>query len=870
MHACLVHITPLEVISGTRTDIRLCTHNDRRVTGLNGLVWQPALPDALTLGVSLWNGDFTAAVAPAGITIPINLHALREAYADVAALYWIGANVSVYVGEVGGSWSFATPFMTGRVTSMAGEYPRLALQVQVDAEPLSANVLTATYAGTGGAEGGADIKNRVKPLAIGWVMNAEPVLIDAANSVYQFSAYGAIEAVTTLYERGASFGASVGDHANYAALVAATIAPGRWATCLASGMVRLGAPAFGVITGDIRGHRIGLTTPRLTGAVIDALRTVAGVSSGLVDSTTMAALDADKPYPVNVLLDSQTTFIEIARQLVLACNWQAAVSLTGKLYAADVGLSGSPVITFDGQGRALPLVSKTEELDVSPPYWRTVLGANRCWRVHTADEIAFQAELVEKGTYSGTTTYREGNIVTSADATRWVYINPSPSAGNAPPSWPTTSNAYWQNLTAPVDAVPAWVLDAATDFNASNNRDSSTPTAPTVLTTGTAIDHTGRSGANSNNTDGSVNISFEWVINAAAGTYDGHEYAHYRSTSSSPYTIGTAIGAEERKFVPPGVPGTWIVGAPSDLYHTFGVRCFRKVDNDTWDVWAAANPGLAATTTKPVIVSAWAQPTLAAENPYRPNANVPIMGDISGTVGFAPVPYTADLVITVRFSFTGALIAGQLFKYQIKRYKGATDVSALATWSVASVGHSATVAGGLLTMTGFGSYDGYVLVTSTYEGIAVEHLIPVVVELEPPNQSIGSNVAIGALFGAAGLSTTTYTVYSEPLAVEAGATGTIDIRFYYGAAAEASGSTQLRFKIQRRTGGGAWSDVANAAHVAVAFDDRFPLAIASGVVLVNTGLTPGTVYEYQILARREAASTATGRFYGKCFAAKGY
>lgn len=447
-----------------------------------------------------------------------------------------------------------------------------------------------------------------------------------------------------------------------------------------------------------------------------------------------------------------------------------------------------------------------------------------------------------------------GVIVTPADGAAATEGGPVPGYGYIPEA-----------------SVPSFVLDAATDFTASNNRNATTPAAPTVLTTGTAIDHTGRAGFNSSNTDGSVNISFEWDINAAAGTYDGHEVSHFRTVSSAPYVIGGAsAAAEDRKFVLPGFSGTWVNGAPSDLWHTFGVRCYRVVDNDIYDTWAAGNPGLAATTTKPVIVSAWVQPTLAAEDPYRPSANVPYMGDISGTVGYAPVAYTGDLVVRVKFSWAGTLVAGQLFKYQIKRMKGNTDVSSSATWSVTTVGHAATISNGLLTITGFGSYDGYVLVTSTYEGIAVEHLIPIELEFSGPPLALATTRSIGEVFGGAGLNSTSYTTYSGILAVTTGATGSIALNCYYGAAAEAAGSTQLRFKLQRRTGGGAWSDVANTAHVAVAFDARYPLAVAGGLKYVVTGLPTSTVYEFQVQVRREAVSTATGRFYGKLFAARGY
>lgn len=44
--------------------------------------------------------------------------------------------------------------------------------------------------------------------------------------------------------------------------------------------------------------------------------------------------------------------------------------------------------------------------------------------------------------YSGATSYAIGNTVTD-QTSWWIYINAAPSTGNAPPTLPATSNAYW-------------------------------------------------------------------------------------------------------------------------------------------------------------------------------------------------------------------------------------------------------------------------------------------------------------------------------------------------------------------------------------------------------------------------------------------
>lgn len=453
--ACLAKVEPLDLETGNRIAIHLSAHQDRRVTGLGGKVWEPAITAAPSVGIALWNGDFLAAVEPAGATLPINMTVVKNTWPDADRYSWAGAPVTIYAEELGEGWPWRKRFI-GRVNNLARKSQVLTLTAEVDKEPHAKNLLTATYAGTEGIEGGTDLKNRVKPLVIGWARNVEPVLIDAENSVYQFSAYGPIEAVTTLFERGSPFPDAMADHADYTALVAATIPPGKWATCLASGLIRLGAPAYGVITADLKGHKVGEVTPRLTGAVITAIAAIAGVDTDLLDADSLAALDLAVPFPINIVQTDQITFLDLAKAMALACNAQAGIGLTGTFFAAPVSLApiDDPelIMVLNAQGRALPQITASEEAAVSVPYWRTVLGANRNWRVQTAEEIAFTTELRDLGDYDDAVTYREGNQVKTENGAGWLYVNPVASAGNDPPIWPTTSNAWWENTLPPTTA----------------------------------------------------------------------------------------------------------------------------------------------------------------------------------------------------------------------------------------------------------------------------------------------------------------------------------------------------------------------------------------------------------------------------------
>lgn len=439
--ACLAVIHPLDLNTGLRRPVRLASAQDRRITGLGGNTWEPAMLGAPSLSLSLFDGDFTVAASVGGAQFKVAEETLRRGKINLNPVAWNGAPLTIYAAEPGTMWPWPAVF-TGSVREFSREGSTMAISAEIDTEAFDRNVLTLEYKGTDGSEGGADLKNRVKPLIIGRVKNAEPVLIDVNNSVYQFSAYGPIEEITSLFERGSDYGSSIGDFTSYTTLITATIPAGKWGTCLAEGLVRLGAPAAGVITADLRGHAVDGVTPRLTGDVIQTLAAVAGVDAERIDRASLDAMDIALPYPIGIQITQQETLIDVARRLALACNHQAAISLLGSLFVATPDFSRTETLAIDRDGRTLPQVLESTEQPVSVPYWKHVFGAAKNWRVQTKDEIAFYAELIEKGLYNPDITYREGNIVSMEDGSRFLYINTTPTKGNAPPN-----ATYWGQLS---------------------------------------------------------------------------------------------------------------------------------------------------------------------------------------------------------------------------------------------------------------------------------------------------------------------------------------------------------------------------------------------------------------------------------------
>lgn len=159
----------------------------------------------------------------------------------------------------------------------------------------------------------------------------------------------------------------------------------------------------------------------------------------------------------------------------------------------------------------------------------------------------------------------------------------------------------------------AVITEAVGNFNARNDRNSTTPANPTIATDGTAIDHTV-------NTDGSVDISFEWGFNGSGDAYDIDGFIVYvrSSTSSSAYTFGSSPSEEAIFTLTPDKRAFILPGVAADKYYTFGVQAYRIVDNDI----AAGG----------ILKSSIVKSSASGENPYRPSSTVAFSGNITGTI----------------------------------------------------------------------------------------------------------------------------------------------------------------------------------------------------------------------------------------------
>jgi hypothetical protein len=473
MPAILVELVPYDPVAAAAVTLRATGTDDARICALNGVSWFPVIAEAGSFGLDLFSASFPGfAEAPSG-SVTLSL----EAFPDAARYVWGDRPAKLWIGEPGDSWPW-TLFFEGLVSGVEVRGGRLEVSLRVDDAWLDKPALPTLYAGTGAAEGPAGLKGTPKPLAIGAPRFVQPVLIESVKLIYQVHGYGSVQAITLLFDRLVRYGTSSGNYSDYAALDAATIPAGSWATCHALGLLRFGAPPVGPISCHVEGDNSGADGwARTPGKVIKRLAVLAGAASGQIDATNLAALDSAVNRNLSIARSAQATVRELIGAVAASCNGIAMIDLLGKLRVVRPSLS-SPVLTLAADGSAIPQIMDPELLEQGAPFWRVQMEAERAWRVHSSGEFnrLDYADLANPPTDLADINATEGTKLAGIEAGADVTAGAVPTL-SVPPS--TTFNADFTGVI-PSTAFPR----SLTARRQRGNTDVSGSTTWTVATGG--------------------------------------------------------------------------------------------------------------------------------------------------------------------------------------------------------------------------------------------------------------------------------------------------------------------------------------------------------------------------------------------------
>ncbi|MBT2244582.1 hypothetical protein JQK15_13640 [Sphingobium sp. BHU LFT2] len=379
----LIEATPYNPATSSFVTVRMTLMGaDDRGTQLNGYQWMPCIngtpittrrfaSDGVAQSFEGNGGEVGFVCAP------------QFGNQDWATLQWDGATFSMFVAPIGAPWAEYRQVLSGTTSAIKREGAQCSINLSGSEATLNRNLLTASYAGTGNAEGPSELKGTLKPFAAGDCLNIEPILIDPVRFIYQFH-NGAAQDVTAVYEQALTLGPASTTASTYNSLRDATLQPGEWIKAPAIGCFRLGAEPTGKITADIKGGKDGSTYPASIATIVPLLIKAAGVPAAKIKTASFAAFSA---VPWSYYTKAQVQIGDVARDALQQAggylmadgqgNWQV-----GNYYAT------STATALREDRSALPLVRSIVQNEAAPPVYRVRVGYNRCWAVHSADEIS--------------------------------------------------------------------------------------------------------------------------------------------------------------------------------------------------------------------------------------------------------------------------------------------------------------------------------------------------------------------------------------------------------------------------------------------------------------------------------------------------
>jgi hypothetical protein len=302
----------------------------------------------------------------------------------------------------GAAYSTAETIAAG--TFAALEMPtrgRLLLRAHDPAEDFARRRLAlADFAGTGGAEGGAELANRPRPLVFGRVDNARAIPVDPSALLYQVhdgDNGGAAYAFDAVRDSGVALTSS-GSNPPPA---------GSYYADLAAGELVLGDQPTGAVTVDIKGATASGVWKDTLSAVV---RHIATVHGGLadpddLDTASFAALATARPGVVGLATDGQEYTVAAALDALLGGAggyWyfnRAGRLVVGVLTAPTATSATDPAVALVVTDGDIVAGSFRRTVPGIPPY--EVRAQYRALGfVQTADELAGSVSAADRSTWS--------------------------------------------------------------------------------------------------------------------------------------------------------------------------------------------------------------------------------------------------------------------------------------------------------------------------------------------------------------------------------------------------------------------------------------------------------------------------------------
>ena len=297
-----------------------------------------------------------------------------------------GRPVVIRSGSGGAYPSSFTTVLSCTVDTIEVNFKKVVVRLKDKQYLFSLQALSNRYDGSNilpsGLEGTADdLKGKVKPKVYGKVYYVAPYCVNTSMLVYQPSD-GELNDISAVYDRGAALTKGA-DYSNSAALLAATIAPGKYATCLREGYFRLGGASNGQITCDAEQ---GTSTALRTAAqILKQLAISAGVDPVDINAADVIAMDAANSASVGIYLSGNETFAQAMDQIAASIGGYYGFDPSGKFRMGVLAApTGTPVVNLQGF-QVGKTIERRAPKDNGEPVWSVTVNHSKVYTVQASD-----------------------------------------------------------------------------------------------------------------------------------------------------------------------------------------------------------------------------------------------------------------------------------------------------------------------------------------------------------------------------------------------------------------------------------------------------------------------------------------------------
>jgi hypothetical protein len=393
-----VTIYTLEVQAHTGVEVRTFYAADRRYTTRPDDTppdrhFRPTIKDPGNLERFLFGQGSTAGQSSIGVgeVVLVNTDGRYDTWANFA---FDGRPCIIKAIPVNGAGTPLVPYadapvlVRGTVESvdLTDAFSTVRLRLYDRLSDLDRPLLTGRYAGTTiaagpTAEGTADLAGTVRPRVYGTVRNVAAINVNPFDLIRQVSDKPCASIV--VYDGGLALTAAA-DFSTIAALQAAAIAPGEYATALGLGLFRLGGAAAGVVTADVAA--VGASH---AAGIAQAMLLDAGMPAADLDAASFDVLTAANAAPCGYFVDDDRSVLQAVTDVLRSIGGWIVPRGDGTFQVGRLDApAGPPVASFeDWQVRGTVERLAPSDSNRGVPAWRVVVRYGRLARTMTEGEI---------------------------------------------------------------------------------------------------------------------------------------------------------------------------------------------------------------------------------------------------------------------------------------------------------------------------------------------------------------------------------------------------------------------------------------------------------------------------------------------------